>query len=574
MSGCHVEAVWDDLVKSALLGTERQPADLAPPDGALEPTFAALHAAEPERALLSAAAVTGVYRRAGWTPPVDVAVLPAPAPPETLRPCPPAAAHHLWTMLAGQHQDALPEWLRALAARGLRAPRAALPSLLDLGRRACDLQPDIRPVLGERGEWLARRQPGWTWAVRPDDSEWETGSIEARVEVLRRWRATDPERAREQLAAAWPAEPPEHRRALLPVLEIGLGPADEPLLESALDDRRAEVRRLAADLLRRFPESGLVRRLTDRALRHVTLRATPHGPAGSTEAVAVAIEVTLPEACDEAMCRDGVTPDPAVPARAGAVGGLIGERAWWLRELIAAVPPGTWCRHSGAPPEAIVRAALDHEYAYPLLDGWRVATLRHRDPDWAWALLSVRSAIHQEPMPASTLLGWALFELVTSRQPGTGRQAARAGGQTANDASALYWLDQPLAELIDVLPDERRDNYLLETLIDHPEPLAPRHFALPLLQHARRPWRPELTRAVATHLVVHAHQGGFHYLWQLEGALRAFALAMAPMPVDQATNGWRQPDEAPPVLRRLVWLLEFRHAMYRALDEDADEDRG
>ena len=51
-------------------------------------------------------------------------------------------------------------------------------------------------------------------------------------------------RPRAQLTATWSSEPPEHRAALLPQLAVGLGPADEALLDTALDDRRKEVRAL------------------------------------------------------------------------------------------------------------------------------------------------------------------------------------------------------------------------------------------------------------------------------------------------------------------------------------------
>ena len=66
-----------------------------------------------------------------------------------------------------------------------------------------------------------------------------------------------------------------HRREFIQALATGLNPADEPLLEIALDDRNGEVAPRAADLLARLPHSRLSRELTERALR--LLRFQPAG---------------------------------------------------------------------------------------------------------------------------------------------------------------------------------------------------------------------------------------------------------------------------------------------------------
>src|SRR5204863_127166 len=56
-------------------------------------------------------------------------------------------------------------WLAAAAEGGLRASPAALPALLDLGRRHAALRPAVALVAGRRGTWLAQRRPEWRYLL-------------------------------------------------------------------------------------------------------------------------------------------------------------------------------------------------------------------------------------------------------------------------------------------------------------------------------------------------------------------------------------------------------------------------
>ncbi|MHB9107533.1 MAG: DUF5691 domain-containing protein, partial [Armatimonadota bacterium] len=111
--------VWERLTSTAVLGTERQQVDLAA-DGPLGAMLAKLQGQDKEHQLLGAAAVVGLYRRAGTAPPVDGEPLPAPALADGRPACPPRARECLAVMLSGQHAEALPEWLSLLHGSGAR----------------------------------------------------------------------------------------------------------------------------------------------------------------------------------------------------------------------------------------------------------------------------------------------------------------------------------------------------------------------------------------------------------------------------------------------------------------------
>jgi hypothetical protein len=102
---------------------------------------------------------------------------------------------------------------------------------------------------------------------------------------------------------------------------------------------------------------------------------------------------------DTLAIRDGVQPTPP-PG--------VGERAWWLAQLVAAVPPTTWTAAWGVSAERLVELAREGEWAEPLADGWARATFRHRDAEWADALLRANVLVdrHARLAPArAALLG-------------------------------------------------------------------------------------------------------------------------------------------------------------------------
>ncbi|MCO6010947.1 DUF5691 domain-containing protein [Actinoallomurus purpureus] len=388
---------WNEHVTAALLGTRRRrvpPLDEAP-----------VAPAEPAARLLDQAALLAVRRRAGWRPVTAEPIAPAPA--ETAPVVPPAAADRLGRILSGEHARVLPEWLEAAARSGRRVPPRLLPDLLHKGRSDRALRPSIARAAGRRGVWLAMRNLDWAYLVVASGGEeveapevWETGARAQRVAHLLRLRATDAAAARATLSSTWTREPAPERAHFLAAFERGLSLADEDFLEAALDDRGLEVRRIAADLLARLPDSAYARRMADRA--RAFLRAET-GPSGGPERIVV----DPPEHHDEEMRRDGI------PYHAAE---RIGNRAGWLREILARTPPSTWDELFGMPPALITglpvaeaavgdgsRAAPDGQAARDVHLGWARAAVRQRDAAWARALLTGDVMLGEVPTLADLL---------------------------------------------------------------------------------------------------------------------------------------------------------------------------
>ncbi|MFJ8540867.1 DUF5691 domain-containing protein [Streptomyces sp. NPDC093586] len=383
---------WEELVTSALLGTQRRT-----PRGC-----------EPGRdapaALLDAAAVETVRRRAGLTP-ARAARRPEPAPDDDRPPLPAAAARRLTMLLADRPGTAgggrrgtapdlmelLPQWLATANARGFAAPPEVLPALLDAARGRTDLRPAALAFAGPRALWLARLNPDWRFALRatpgggttlpgPEATGqvrrlWQEGLFAERVALLASLRSRDPAAARELLASTWATERAEDRLMFLDSLRTGLTPADEPFLEQALADRSRNVRATAAELLSALPDSALAARMAARALTCVSLDRAQDPPV---------ITVEAPHECDAGMERDGIVPKP--PAGRG-------ERSWWFGQLVETAPLGTWpARLGGRTPEEIVALPVTDDWQGELHAAWCRAAVRQRNAAWARALLGAPTA--------------------------------------------------------------------------------------------------------------------------------------------------------------------------------------
>jgi hypothetical protein len=379
-------SAWDDLVSVALVGTERKPV----PDGVAAGVAVALGAdlpiGAPELTVLRAAGVLAAHRRAGFTV-AHGGAAPEPAPPDA-RPLASTTAVQLLELLLGG-QVSVPggtgflvaEWLERAGATGRRPPERLLPPLLAMATSSTDrsLRAAVVAAGGPRLRWLAARNEPWGWAAgvgagaadagSPVDAEavWTTGDRQDRLAVLASLRATDPDEARRLVALTWSGEDAKDRAAIVELLAVGLGPADEPFLEAALDDRSKVVRPAAAELLHRLPGSALAARMAARVAPLVTVGGR----------LRKKLEVALPDDLDAAARRDGVVD-------AGAPPGL-GPKAWWLLQIVAATPLDRWEHQLDLEPAAIARLAAEHREVGL---GLALAAARQRDARWASALVA------------------------------------------------------------------------------------------------------------------------------------------------------------------------------------------
>ncbi|MEU4832490.1 DUF5691 domain-containing protein [Streptosporangium sp. NPDC023615] len=477
----NAAAQWEDLVSTALVGTDRRP-------------IAGQAASEVE--LLERAAVHTLRTRAGRRP-VAGTEPPAPAAPEEQPVVPPAAADRFAGLLEGKRPKLLDEWLAAASGHGYRLSPHLLPQLLDHAARDRSIRPHVGVLAGNRGRWLAGLNPSWGFLLEEvtaaavtgfgGDEVWELGTSGDRRAYLAARRATDPAGARELLAATWEKETPADRETFVKVLADGLSDDDEPFLEAALDDRRREVRNEAAYLLSRLPDSRLGQRMAERVARHLTVKGGRILGNGK-------ILVTPPETCDAAMERDGI--------RAKAPRGT-GEKSWWLQQLVARTPLAVWTRLFGGSPRDIVRMKVV-DWRREVAAGWVRAAVVQGDPVWAREL----------------------------------------------------FLDDPLADLLAVLPPAERETMAVDFVRHH----ADRHGRLvDRLVGVPAPWGPDLTLAVLEKIIKLSSGTQSWYVGEVT--------RLAGERVDPGLHETVRRFSPEPPIQEVAALLRFRDDMLKELQQ-------
>jgi hypothetical protein len=159
----------------------------------------------------------------------------------------------------------------------------------------------------------------------------------------------------------------------------GLSEADEPFLEAALNDKRKDVRSAAVECLCLLPRSAHAARNIDRLKSLLTL--TDQGTGVFSRFKSRRLEITLPESLDKAAIRDGVNAKPPAQQK-------IGERAYWLMQMIALVQPSHWCERFQCDIATLLSAARVTDYAADLVQAFAAAAIRHHDGAWIAALSS------------------------------------------------------------------------------------------------------------------------------------------------------------------------------------------
>ena len=371
-------SLTETITKTALLGVDKTALPLPEAHDALSTIVAKLDPSQPDATLLGAAALDTLYHRAGRLPRTDEKTAVTPCDLDDLPRCSARAELYLAVILGGEQKDLLPEWLEEVAKTKRRVSERYLPDLLTAGRQLSDLRPRIAPVLGKRGRWLAAQNPEWSYSslsladfeAAADSEEiefaWQSGTRASRAALIAELRTSDSERARALVQSTWASDSADERLAFVNALETGLSLADEPFLESALDDRSKGVRAAAANLLAKLPGSHLVQRMIERADALITIKRNIIGQ--------TSLEVCLPETLDTTSKRDGIEEKSPLPD--------LGEKAWWLTQIIAAASLTHWQEIWKKNPEQCLTLAGTSEWREAFFLGWGKASRSLRNAEW------------------------------------------------------------------------------------------------------------------------------------------------------------------------------------------------
>ncbi|GGK46644.1 SWIM zinc finger family protein [Nocardia camponoti] len=404
-----------ELVSVALMGTARRTIDGI----TLEPELIAAlpnRTGEPATRLLEAASLYELYLSGGHTP-AHAPVIPCAPAPSDPRPLLPTLAAARLSQLLSTKSPFLREWLSAASEFDYRLPDALCVQALVGAAADTSMRPQLLRLAGTRGRWLAPHNPGWSNLVDAfplgagsadqtptaaftteqlvADEVWRYGTAGERTDWFANLRRTNPTVAVAVLADGWAKESGPIKAELLSLLADNLATTDEALLETALDDRRGDVRRAAVSLLTRLPHAAFGTRMIARVSAWLSLDEDGK------------VAVAVPETLDADARRDGLsdstdqahlrweTPDSTVKT---------------LRQAVSSMPLTGWQTVTGQPnitADSVLSLDLPPRYAKAFVDGLVDATLAQRDHTWARAVFD-----HASPTEQAVLRRRELFSLL------------------------------------------------------------------------------------------------------------------------------------------------------------------
>ena len=358
--------VWKDIVKLALVGTERgQLQNSTQQELEILGIDTNTDSAE---IILKASALLSKMKRAGYQPIRNTTIVEPPAPPETQDLCNKKSVQHLLLILGGSYKDALPEFLETLGRIGKRLPEEVLPDVLEMGKKKPKQWNLLRKIIGTRGEWLVRQNPNWQYIILNTEAEnWETATKTERLALLRHWRSVEPQQALEMLEATWKYENINDKLDFLKILKIKLSISDEAFLEKSLDAKRKEERKLAAKLLSKIPESQLIQRMYQRIAPLLTIQKKQ-------------LHIQLPNEINEEAQRDGID------IRTQWIRG--GVKASRLGQMLAVIPPQMLETHFGRAPKKILELYWKSDWRELLFQSILESTAIHNNQFWTDAIFT------------------------------------------------------------------------------------------------------------------------------------------------------------------------------------------
>lgn len=326
--------------------------------------------------LLTTAAVCGLRMRAGLRGDARSQRI-EPCPAETAPLASVGALAILDRLLAEPDAALLEEWATLACEKSVRVRESQAPMLLAWWARQTQRTPEVFRATGKRGEWLSGMNTEWHKPVAGNeitadaDERWQTGTPAERAAVLTTVRRIDPARALAMVQATWKEDGAEERGRFLDVLAENRSLADEPFLESALDDKSKGVRIRAVFLLRTIEGSRLRARMTELAKSMISIESERKGILRRTSTT---ITVTPLREYDATWLRDGIEEQPFDKST--------GKRAWWMIQVFAAADLSIWTDQDALSP-AEVLAALGRSDFYEQT-AKSMATAATTVPNTAW----------------------------------------------------------------------------------------------------------------------------------------------------------------------------------------------
>nr|WP_295931587.1 DUF5691 domain-containing protein [uncultured Dyadobacter sp.] len=365
-----------EILKAALLGTDRYVPELPTDAPAIYPKIAAMPTSKEDR-FLKMAFTSILYEEAGAKP-LTIDAHPVECPPETRPVIMGPLAALTQTALADQNEVLFGFLAFKITQKNEVISPQLIPTVLDKALEAKKDKQRLLAICGITGQWLCNLNPKWKPLAMADDGEenvWETGDVERRKTFLASLRSTDPKAAVTLLESTLSEENAGNRLAFLLLLQDRSSLSDEPFLQKLLTDKSQKVKETATGMLRKIQGSALNRLYLEWLLRMVQVREERHLLVTKKKVLAIADNV-MPE---ENVFKTGIE---KVSKEKG-----VQDHVFVAGQLLSFMDPAIVATRLGVSDQELISLFLQHPAANALLPFLTTSAAEFRNKAWALALL-------------------------------------------------------------------------------------------------------------------------------------------------------------------------------------------
>ena len=342
--------MWNELIKTALLGTEKLPLQESIMPQAIKNILDKTANDDAEGKFLKATALVWTYTQAGQSPMQVILPEIAPAPTETQQFLSQEANIILKTLLNTDNFN--PYLFEFFLDKCLEnqwvIPENKLVEVLSMTDK--NLQTKTKQVIGKRGLWLSQFNQAWQWLDAENISEneiWEEGKSSERRTFFANLRAKNPQKAIEILEASWQQASAKDRKDFINLLESNLSNADEPFLNAVADElaqsktpKPVTLETLQAiNLLRlKIPNSIFGQQIFDKIATYIQQKKGILG-------IGASLKLALPKDEDSFWNGTQMNQNFGFDKLSSAKG--VSDAEYWFGELLRHLNPSFWINYFG-----------------------------------------------------------------------------------------------------------------------------------------------------------------------------------------------------------------------------------
>lgn len=235
-------------------------------------------------------------------------------------------------------------WGKKCQEKNLIVLPHVLPELFEWGVSTKKYTAELfRSVIGKRGLWLSKFSEEWSFVREENEAcDWETGTIQQRVNYLTQLRNENPVSAIEKIQSVWKEENAANRLELLESLIINISKSDEEFLFSLLNDKSQKVKEKVLQLLKLIPDSKIIQ--TYQEILKDSVRISQGKMLGLINKINIEVKLKM---TDEAIFKSGI--------QNLSSNKKISDDDYILMQLTSEVPPSFWEKHFGCDPAEAVK---------------------------------------------------------------------------------------------------------------------------------------------------------------------------------------------------------------------------